>query len=269
MLPSASTYSTVAAFSRGRRFLRFAISPPPRGSAPRPLALGRCAACPPGAAPSPPASASSPGAASARPGPPAIFSASRSSASSRLRAWPRASWATAVTTGPSLSTSLARCSSSSAAEASTSKTASTREAVTLACWPPGPEERLARSSTSAERDREPVVDSQSFGYRRVDFRGQLEVGRGQAALGVGRDGDRDLVPGDLEVGVVAHRLGRLDDARRRSWSSRRSRRTRRSCGSPCPSRAHSGRRARGAPRSRRRSAGPSANYAAMPAKRTQ
>ena len=26
--------------------------------------------------------------------------------------------------------------------------ASTREAVTFACWPPGPEERLVRSSTS-------------------------------------------------------------------------------------------------------------------------
>jgi hypothetical protein len=30
-----------------------------------------------------------------------------------------------------------------------SKLASTREAVTLACWPPGPEERLVRSSISA------------------------------------------------------------------------------------------------------------------------
>ena len=30
-----------------------------------------------------------------------------------------------------------------------SNTASTREAVTLACWPPGPEERLVRSSISA------------------------------------------------------------------------------------------------------------------------
>ncbi len=34
-------------------------------------------------------------------------------------------------------------------EAPTSKTASIREAVTFACWPPGPEERLARSSISA------------------------------------------------------------------------------------------------------------------------
>ena len=29
-----------------------------------------------------------------------------------------------------------------------SNTASTREAVTLACWPPGPDERLVRISTS-------------------------------------------------------------------------------------------------------------------------
>ena len=35
-----------------------------------------------------------------------------------------------------------------ASEAATSKTASTREAVTFACWPPGPEERLARTSIS-------------------------------------------------------------------------------------------------------------------------
>jgi hypothetical protein len=44
---------------------------------------------------------------------------------------------------------LARWASVSASEATTSKLASTREAVTLACWPPGPEERLVRSSISA------------------------------------------------------------------------------------------------------------------------
>ncbi|MEA2365117.1 MAG: hypothetical protein QOE69_635 [Thermoleophilaceae bacterium] len=41
-----------------------------------------------------------------------------------------------------------RCSSLSDCDAQTSKTASTREAVTFACWPPGPDERLVRSSTS-------------------------------------------------------------------------------------------------------------------------
>src|SRR4051812_43655079 len=72
----------------------------------------------------------------------------RSSASSRLRAWLRASCATAVTRGPHRDSRRSRCSSLSAREASTSKTASIREAVTLACWPPGPEDRDARSSTS-------------------------------------------------------------------------------------------------------------------------
>ena len=37
----------------------------------------------------------------------------------------------------------------SAPSASTSKTASIRDAVTFACWPPGPEERLALSSISS------------------------------------------------------------------------------------------------------------------------
>jgi hypothetical protein len=78
----------------------------------------------------------------------AIFSANRFSASSRFRAWPRASWATASTRGPSRLTSRSRCSSVRACEATTLKTASIRESVTLACWPPGPEERLARSSIS-------------------------------------------------------------------------------------------------------------------------
>ena len=41
------------------------------------------------------------------------------------------------------------CSSDKAWEAWTSKIASTREAVTLACWPPGPEERETRSSISS------------------------------------------------------------------------------------------------------------------------
>ncbi len=40
------------------------------------------------------------------------------------------------------------CSSVRVADASTSKDASTREAVTFACWPPGPDERLTRSSIS-------------------------------------------------------------------------------------------------------------------------
>ena len=49
------------------------------------------------------------------------------------------------------------------AEAPTSKIASTREAVTFACWPPGPEERLVRSVISDERDREPAAHAQAGG----------------------------------------------------------------------------------------------------------
>src|SRR4051812_2768918 len=43
---------------------------------------------------------------------------------------------------------LCRCSSSSEREVEASKIASTRDAVTFACWPPGPDERLVRSSIS-------------------------------------------------------------------------------------------------------------------------
>ena len=96
--------------------------------------------------------------------PAAIFSARRCSASSRLRDWPRASWATAVTAAPARASRRSRCTSSSAAERSTSKTASTREAVTLACWPPGPEERLVRSSISASGIASAVVDPQLLGH---------------------------------------------------------------------------------------------------------
>ena len=72
----------------------------------------------------------------------------RSSASSRLRAWLRASCATARTTGPQRAMTRAFCASLRESEAATSKMASTRDSVTLACWPPGPDERLVRSTTS-------------------------------------------------------------------------------------------------------------------------
>jgi len=72
----------------------------------------------------------------------------RCSASSRLRAWLRSSWATARTTGPQRASTRARWASVSDGEAAASKTASTREAVTFACWPPGPDERLARTTIS-------------------------------------------------------------------------------------------------------------------------
>jgi hypothetical protein len=74
---------------------------------------------------------------------------SRSSASSRFRIWLRVSCATARTTGPRRDAIRCLCSSLSACDAHTSNTASTRDAVTFACWPPGPDERLVRSSISA------------------------------------------------------------------------------------------------------------------------
>ena len=74
--------------------------------------------------------------------------ASRSSASSRLRTCERASCATAVTRGPSFALIRAFWASLSASRRATSKMASIRDAVTLACWPPGPDEREARTSIS-------------------------------------------------------------------------------------------------------------------------
>src|SRR5688500_19063904 len=41
------------------------------------------------------------------------------------------------------------CASLRVLDAATSKLASIRDAVTFACWPPGPEERLARTDTSS------------------------------------------------------------------------------------------------------------------------
>ena len=75
-------------------------------------------------------------------------STSRSVASSRLRHWLRSSWATARSTGPAFAITRRFCASLSAAEASTSKIASTRVSLFCACWPPGPLEREKRSSIS-------------------------------------------------------------------------------------------------------------------------
>jgi hypothetical protein len=66
---------------------------------------------------------------------------SRSVASSRFRHWLRSSWATARRTESARVTTRRFCASVSAAEASTSKVASTRVSLFCACWPPGPLER--------------------------------------------------------------------------------------------------------------------------------
>jgi hypothetical protein len=73
----------------------------------------------------------------------------RARASSRLRDCERSSWATATTRGPIRASARPRSASLNEGERSTSKTASTREAVTFACCPPGPEERLVRRVISA------------------------------------------------------------------------------------------------------------------------
>jgi hypothetical protein len=82
-------------------------------------------------------------------------SAKRLSASSRFRACDLVSCADAVTRGPSRAVTRAFCASLSASDAATSNVASTREAVTLACWPPGPDDRLTRSSISVNGTSRP------------------------------------------------------------------------------------------------------------------
>ncbi len=84
-------------------------------------------------------------------------------ASSRLRPGNAPSWEIAATRGPRRRDPLP-LGGGDAGEESTSKTASTREAVTLACWPPGPEERLARTVTSASGIvRSAVIRSRRWG----------------------------------------------------------------------------------------------------------
>jgi HAD superfamily hydrolase (TIGR01458 family) len=73
---------------------------------------------------------------------------SRSVASSTLRARLRSSCATARSTGPAFATTRRFCAGVSAADASTSRSASTRVSDVCACWPPGPLERENRYSIS-------------------------------------------------------------------------------------------------------------------------
>ena len=51
-------------------------------------------------------------------------------------------------TGPQRELTRAFWASLSVSDAATSKLTSMREAVTFACWPPGPDDRLARTTTS-------------------------------------------------------------------------------------------------------------------------
>ena len=90
-------------------------------------------------------------------------SASRSSASSRLRCLAARSCARrrprAAQPGHHM---RARCASSRPLEASTSKTASTREAVTLACWPPGPGGAAGAQLDLRNGDGHPVANGQAL-----------------------------------------------------------------------------------------------------------
>ena len=54
----------------------------------------------------------------------------------------------ARTTGPHFAITRSRWASVSDGDSDASKLASTREAVTFACWPPGPDERLVRMTIS-------------------------------------------------------------------------------------------------------------------------
>src|SRR5918999_1061316 len=109
----------------------------------------------------------------------------RSRASSRLRHWLRSSCATARRTGPAFAMTRRFCTGVSAAEASTSNTASTRVSAVLACCPPGPLEREKRSSTSASgsaTERVTRIDSPCMAAILLDVDGVLHVS-GQAIPG--------------------------------------------------------------------------------------
>jgi HAD superfamily hydrolase (TIGR01458 family) len=86
-----------------------------------------------------------------------------------LRSCDRSSWATARTTGPSLSSTRVRSASLSPSDCSTSKIASARVELLFACWPPGPLERENRNAIS---DR---IDSTSMAAILVDVDGVLHV----------------------------------------------------------------------------------------------
>ena len=106
-------------------------------------------ACPRGGAARSPAWAWSPGGGSARGGRrPADRRAGRR-ARSRLRACDRSSEATTRTSSPSRSSRRARWRGPSDGDPATSKRTSARVSAVLACWPPGPPDRLNRHDSSA------------------------------------------------------------------------------------------------------------------------
>ena len=81
----------------------------------------------------------------------ASFATSRSTASSRFRAWLRSSCATARMTGRPSRGHGSSAGPSARATPRRRRRASTRVSDVFACWPPGPEERETRSSISSGR----------------------------------------------------------------------------------------------------------------------
>src|SRR4051812_45051176 len=129
-------------------------------------------------------------------------SASRRSASSRLRACDRSSEATTRTSGPSFASKRSRCRGPRAREPATSNTTSTRVSAVLACWPPGPplrENRHRSSATGMAHERDTCSTPSSTGAtvtvpyppsvapatRRLRFEASLTAVLGHARRGTG------------------------------------------------------------------------------------
>ncbi len=85
----------------------------------------------------------------------------RCSASDRFRSWLRSSSATTRISGPRRSISRWRCPGPNATDFSMSKRSSTRVAVLLACWPPGPPDALNETCSSRRGIRTERVTSKS------------------------------------------------------------------------------------------------------------
>ena len=120
-------------------------------------------------------------------------SANLSSASSRFRVWLRMSLATTrmlpsvVSRDDSLPSRRARCSSSSAREPGIFQKISTREEVLLTCWPPAPDDRDTRTSSSLRGIERASLTARRFCERGAD--GSLTPSAPAEKLERGEEGD--------------------------------------------------------------------------------